>query len=410
MSERRLINALLSGKPYFGPALCALQGPIVRHKFFSAFVEVVGRTNLGEKISILEVGTWAGASAVSWAKGINKHNRQGQVTCIDPWRPYFDLAIDNEVHYTEMNEAATESSIFQLFLHNIRTAGVSDMISYLVGNSCDILPTLTSETFDIVYIDGSHLYDDVLLDIQLAKKLVRDGGIICGDDLELQRNEIDQQEHFATVQLQKDYVYSSTANRSYHPGVTEAVAAEFGKVSAWEGIWAMKKCDAHWEKLELTVNDLQIPPHILESSALKTVEHITETSAFNLARFGERFVAVAKSLGSLEVLVEHVGERELPPLLFIGKSIEQVRAKAINFEKNYTFPDVKLLHAKNGYNIVAAGDRYIAIARKLGTVHLFRERLGERDLPPYIITAPDISTLQRRLARTIRRFLLGLAG
>lgn len=37
----------------------------------------------------------------------------------------------------------------------------------------------------MIFIDGSHFYRDIYLDILLAKKTLKKGGIISGDDLEI---------------------------------------------------------------------------------------------------------------------------------------------------------------------------------------------------------------------------------
>jgi predicted O-methyltransferase YrrM len=464
MSERILIDALLSGKPYFGPALRALQGPAIRHQYFGALVEFLARSTLRRDIQILEVGSWAGASAVSWASAIKKQGRSGRVTCVDLWQPYFDLAVNCETHYREMDEAA-KTNIFQLFLHNIRAANVADMVDYLVGNARDILPELPSAKFDIVYIDGSHTCEDVRSDIRAAKRLVREGGFVCGDDLELRKLDVDEEEHAAAVELQKDYVYSKKADANYHPGVTEAVAVEFGEVSSWDGIWATRKLDSQWVSVELDAAAVQLPEHIkntaleleavhmghtrdylllkagekyiaaarslgtislfrerigerqlppllfsgdnLEEVRTKArkaeeeqgplVEFVGATDRFNLVKVKKRFLAVDKHLGPLDLFAERVGERELAPLLFLDETLEAVREKAQRFEKQTVPPDVVLIEEVGRYNVVRAGGRFLAVAKELGPLNLFLERVGERELAPLLLISQDLSSLRERI-------------
>ena len=111
----------------------------------------------------------------------------GRVTCVDLWQPYFDLRVEQESHYREMSEAAKKNKIFNLFLHNIRAANVSDMIDYLNGDTREVLPELRAVNSTLFISMDSHVYERRSRDIQEAKRLIRDGGIICGDDLELQR-------------------------------------------------------------------------------------------------------------------------------------------------------------------------------------------------------------------------------
>lgn len=60
-------------------------------------------------------------------------------------------------------------------------------VTFLKGKSCDILRNLThegqsKEFADYVYIDGSHLAVDVLIDAVLSFHLLKPGGVIIFDD------------------------------------------------------------------------------------------------------------------------------------------------------------------------------------------------------------------------------------
>jgi predicted O-methyltransferase YrrM len=469
MADKELINALLTGKPYFGPAMRALQGPPHRHQYLGAILEVAARGR-GE-VRVLEIGSWAGASAVTWAVGIQKLGKKGNITCVDLWQPYFDLDVDSGLHYQEMNDAVKENKIFNLFLHNIRSANVSNIIDYGIGRARDVLPKLPGEAFDIVYIDGSHVYENVLIDIQNAQKLVRNGGIICGDDLELQLTEIADPEHGVRVAARKDFVYADANKVYYHPGVTEAVGAEFGEVSNWDGVWAVRKNGLKWAKVKLDADNFEVPDHIkaamlathrsqpgevqlvystpafnivktrnrfvavakrlahtelfrerlgereldpllfigetldeIQQKVLKEetqagreiAELIGETASFNLVQSKADFFAVAKRLGHTELLNERLGDRELEPVLFIGKSLDEVREKALAFEQSAE-PQVRFLEELGKYNIVEAKADLIAVAKALGPINLLRERIGERDLPPLILVDTDINHLRQRI-------------
>ena len=89
MSFQRLAHALLHGRPYFGQALRALQGNPARHRYFEPTVRRRSALRDGP-IRILEIGSWAGASAVTWACALRAVGRTGGVTCIDVWRSYFE--------------------------------------------------------------------------------------------------------------------------------------------------------------------------------------------------------------------------------------------------------------------------------------------------------------------------------
>ena len=68
------------------------------------------------------------------------------------------------------------------------------------------------------------------------------------------------------------------------------------------------------------------------SSAQPVPDVLGDTAGYNLLRVGEMFLAVAKSLGPTNILVERLGERELSPVLLMGETLEEVRDKAIALE------------------------------------------------------------------------------
>ena len=49
-----------------------------------------------------------------------------------------------------------------------------------------LIKKLYKNNFDLIYPDGDHSYHGVSVDIDNCCSLVRDGGILCGDDLEIQ--------------------------------------------------------------------------------------------------------------------------------------------------------------------------------------------------------------------------------
>jgi hypothetical protein len=71
----------------------------------------------------------------------------------------------------------------------------------------------------------------------------------------------------------------------------------------------------------------------LEKSA-PPVTLVAETDGYNLIQAGERFVAVAKSLGPVSLFDERLGERELGSLILVGANLEEVRVRAQGLETN----------------------------------------------------------------------------
>ena len=193
-------------RPYFGRVMWASQGLPLRHVVMQELVRLEAARHGKNPFHILEVGSWAGGSAVTWAEALARHHRaNGRVLCVDPWKPYFDVAKRPAAAvYREMSEALAKDTIYELFLHNIVTAGYAGLVLPLRGAATAMLPALPRNYFDLVFVDGDHSYAAASADITAAAGLIKDGGVLCGDDLERQRFEID--EAYARTQIESDYI------------------------------------------------------------------------------------------------------------------------------------------------------------------------------------------------------------
>lgn len=250
---------------YFGSYLASVQGKIYRHYYMQKLMENYCLTANG-KIMVLEIGSWAGSSAITWAEAIKRHGKEsGMVFCVDPWINYYIDSLDDKKTWVlrTMAKSFINNKIFHLFNHNITASKHDDIIIILKSYSHNLLPMFRSHQFDIVYIDGNHLYDAVLCDITNAAALLKDGGIICGDDLELQYEEVfsDNFRKFHNIDVCTD----PHTNKRFHPGVTLAVWEYFKcEVSCWDGFWAMQKNNDIWEKVSIKFEDntIIIPKHL----------------------------------------------------------------------------------------------------------------------------------------------------
>lgn len=68
------------------------------------------------------------------------------------------------------------------FFANLKLSGLEARADIRLGRSQDILRTLEPESFDIIYVDGSHDTSDVLEDAVLAWKILKPGGVLIFDD------------------------------------------------------------------------------------------------------------------------------------------------------------------------------------------------------------------------------------
>lgn len=120
---------------------------------------------------ILEVGCFEGR-ATCWMLQ-NMLPADGSITCIDTF--------EGGVEHTHLDMSSTQG----LFMHNVACVQTKDQqVTMKLSNSFEGLLDLYSdnETFDFIYIDGSHETPDVLEDSVIAYKLLPLGGVMLWDD------------------------------------------------------------------------------------------------------------------------------------------------------------------------------------------------------------------------------------
>jgi predicted O-methyltransferase YrrM len=107
---------------------------------------------------VLEIGCFYGKSTVCMAEGAKK------VVTVDT----FTVSGNGAEQTKELNK-----EVYASFLDNC--FGYPNIL-LRKGRSIDVVPPLTSEWFDLVFIDASHDRDSVLEDIRLCWPKLKDGG------------------------------------------------------------------------------------------------------------------------------------------------------------------------------------------------------------------------------------------
>uniref|UniRef100_A0A6C0JXH7 Glycosyltransferase 2-like domain-containing protein n=1 Tax=viral metagenome TaxID=1070528 RepID=A0A6C0JXH7_9ZZZZ len=149
------------------------KGTNAKMKFEKA-IEYYVNKNMGEQCHwILEIGVYTGTSLIEIVKRIPNSFGLG----IDKWENYNEDNID-------ILQNMEQNNIEKIWNRNIKAAGLENRIKAIKGDSSDILLELISEKmqYDFIYVDGSHKCLDVALDLHLAWKLLRIGGVMAIDD------------------------------------------------------------------------------------------------------------------------------------------------------------------------------------------------------------------------------------
>lgn len=127
---------------------------------------------------IIEIGPFTGKSTCFMGRALKNQGKGSQIYSIDPWE-LLDLPISG----TGLNIAQTREEAHELFRENITKCGLTDYVTEFHGFSKDAAARWNNPApIGMVYVDGSHKYESVKLDIELwAPKLVI-GGYMVFDD------------------------------------------------------------------------------------------------------------------------------------------------------------------------------------------------------------------------------------
>lgn len=149
----------------------------ITHDWFSHNIPVwswVFDRNLqaDDELTILEIGSYEGLST----NYLLEKFPRATVRCVDTWLG----SPEHKVH---------EDSAYNIDFDQVKNRFNSNTENYKKrvksdqGTSLEFFSSLeTSELFDLIYVDGSHEADDVLVDAVLSFRHLRQGGVLIFDD------------------------------------------------------------------------------------------------------------------------------------------------------------------------------------------------------------------------------------
>jgi tetratricopeptide (TPR) repeat protein/predicted O-methyltransferase YrrM len=138
-------------------------------------------------IHILEIGTYAGTSLIGFSELIPNST----FTVIDQWKNYQE---NDQTVFME------EYQVKEAFINNITIAGIKDNVNIIQNNSTDGLLELFKQnyTFELIYVDGSHLMLDCMVDLELSWRLLSKNGLFIIDDYMFNVIKCDLNKDFST--------------------------------------------------------------------------------------------------------------------------------------------------------------------------------------------------------------------
>lgn len=133
---------------------------------------------------IIEVGTWKGESALNMAESLKRLGHPFQIVCVDTWlgaREFF-----RKEHTTDRSLRLKNGypRIYYQFLSNVIHKNCQDCIIPFPQTSLIASRILRNEGFmaDLVYVDASHDYEDVCIDLKAYWPLINARGTLLGHD------------------------------------------------------------------------------------------------------------------------------------------------------------------------------------------------------------------------------------
>lgn len=134
---------------------------------------------------IIEVGSWKGQSSINMAQHIKSKNIKTKIVCVDTWLGALEFW-DELSHTPERNLMCKNGypQIYYQFLSNVVHYGVENIISPFPNTSNIAAKFFKKKNIkaELIYIDASHEYEDVLDDIRNYFDILNKGGVIFGDD------------------------------------------------------------------------------------------------------------------------------------------------------------------------------------------------------------------------------------
>ncbi len=161
---------------------------------------------------IIEIGSWTGNGSTT-AIVEELANGGGVLYCVDTWR--------GNRNVKRHQDMVQQYDIFGTFMHNVDKAGGQGFVKPIVMSSEEAASVISDHTFDLVFIDADHSYDETMKDIRFWLPKVVPGGIICGHDCEARAEDVGREK--LLKHKDDDSIDGNSVFLKFHPGVILAV-------------------------------------------------------------------------------------------------------------------------------------------------------------------------------------------
>lgn len=128
-----------------------------------------------------EVGVWKGDFSALMLRNVSP----SQLHLIDPWACATDQDHANAWYGANRVTQDKMDETHQKVCERFRAEIEAGIVQIHRSPSVDALQSFPDESLDFVYVDGDHAYEGCLADLRASLRVVKKGGLICGDDYSL---------------------------------------------------------------------------------------------------------------------------------------------------------------------------------------------------------------------------------
>lgn len=181
-----LLSRLHAVNPYDG--FCSAKYPEDTHGWNSDH-PIFARLISEVRPSLLcEVGVWKGASTLTMARAIKEQALPTTILCVDTWLGSAEMWTDQNdpERYLSLRLEHGYPTVYYQFLANMVRNQLQDIVvpfPQTSSNATEWLGKVGLEP-ELVYLDASHSYLDVMRDIQDWYPIIKPGGLLFGDDFD----------------------------------------------------------------------------------------------------------------------------------------------------------------------------------------------------------------------------------
>ena len=134
--------------------------------------------------TIIELGTWKGASAIHMAKLCRANGIAAQILCVDNFIGFPSFYLNKEKAHKEFKLKGGFPRLYWTFMRNVVDAGATDIITPLVQQTEQAAHICRSKRIraDLIYVDGDHSYEGCARDLENFTPVLAENGVFLCDD------------------------------------------------------------------------------------------------------------------------------------------------------------------------------------------------------------------------------------